>query len=466
MRQLSGVDATFLQMENARVTGHVAGLIIVDPSTAKQPINSDTIREFIRERIHLLEPLRWRLVNVPLGIDRPYWVQDGELDLDFHVRGIGLPSPGNDEQLAKMVAGLTARALDRSHPLWELYVIEGLEGGRVAIMTKLHHSAVDGASGMQITATLLSTDPDATVDPPTSTPRTERVPSELEMLTRGWLGVMASPARGVRLSMQLAREGRDVLRRLQLDGLDSLKPVLRAPSRAPRTSFNRPVTARRNWVFGTIPLSRVKRIKDAAGCTVNDVVMALCTSGLRRWLIEHGELPEAPLQAMVPVSIRAADQANAMGNQVSAVQAALPTQVEDPIERLRIVSTDMLAAKEQLAALPADLLVDFSQFSAPAAAEFAAKAAASVRWADRIMPPYNLVISNVPGPRVPLYYAGALVLANYPVSIITDGVGLNITLQSYRDSIDFGIISSPDLIPDLWELMRYIRDAVDELDPV
>jgi len=461
MRQLSGVDATFLHMENARTTGHVNGVVVLDPSTASGPINADTIREYIAARIHLLDPLRWRLVEVPLGIDRPYWIDDPELDLDFHVRGTALPSPGTALQLADQVARIAARPLDRSRPLWEVYVIEGLEGGRVAVLSKLHHAAIDGKAGMQIMATLMSTDPDTPPPPPPTQPNTgERVPTPLEMWNRGWMGLMARPEQGLRFMVDVAKESRELARKIGFsDPLQSLKKLM-PPSGVPRLSFNATLSAHRNWAFGTVALSDVKMIKDAQGCTLNDVVMAMCAGALRRWLIDHDELPGKPLQALVPVSIRTAEAAASAGNQVSGMVAPLPTHLDTPEERLKAAHEAMLAAKEKHAALPAQLLQDFSQFAAPAAAQLVAQTAANLRWADRIAPPFNVVISNVPGPREPLYYAGALVEANYPVSIVSDGIGLNITLQSYRDSIDFGIVCTPEVMPDIWNLVGYLREEL------
>ncbi|MDN5857177.1 MAG: WS/DGAT domain-containing protein, partial [Pseudonocardia sp.] len=232
----------------------------------------------------------------------------------------------------------------------------------------------------------------------------------------------------------------------------------------PRTSFNAAIGPHRNWAFGTVPLATVKAIRRQTEATVNDIVMALCAAAMRRWLMDHDELPKGPLYAAVPVSIRAADQANAMGNQVSGLMSPLPTHVADPLRRVAEVAAAMKSAKDVHNALPARLLQEFSQFTAPAAAEWAARIAAYPQFAAQLRLPFNLVISNVPGPRETLYFAGAEVLANYPVSMISDGMGLNITLQSYRDNIDFGLISTPELMPDLWNLIGYLGEALAELE--
>lgn len=466
MRQLSGADASFLHMEDSRMTGHVGGLIIIDPSTAERPINVDTIKQHVAERIPVLPPLRWKLVEVPLGIDLPYWIDDHDVDLDFHVRGLALPAPGSEQQLVDQVSRLHARPLDRAHPLWELYVIEGLEGDRAAIYTKLHHAAIDGKSGIQILTTLLSTEPRATAPvPPADMPPSETRPSDMEMLTRGWMGVLAQPNKALELMIKGAAQWQKSMHNLGYAALgEATTSMLKVPPKpAPRLSFNKSVTARRNWAYGSMSLEEVKKIKNQQDCTINDIVMALCAGALRTWMLEHNELPDDPIRAMVPVSIRTAEQAATAGNQVSAMVADLPTNLSDPRARLEAIRSTMRQAKEEFAALPAGLLQEFAQFAAPAAAELVARTAASLQLAEKTPLPFNVVVSNVPGPRQPLYYAGALMQANYPVSMVSDGMGLNITLHSYRDSLDFGLVSCPELIPDLPSIMGYLKDELSVL---
>lgn len=466
MRQLNGIDASFLYMDKMRGVGHVCGLLIVDPAEAGHPINADTVREHLRSRIHLIPPMRWRLVTVPFGIDLPYWIDDPHLDLDYHVRGIALPSPGDDRQLATQVARLASRPLDRTHPLWEMYVIEGLEGGKVAIQTKLHHAAIDGAAGMQLMAILMDLEPDPAsrdLPPPPEKVATEPVPSPVEMWVRGCLGVMGHPEAALRLGANAAKEALGIAKALgRPAGGDRNLPAVRAP----KTPWNRSVSATRNYAFASLSLTEVRSIRSLTGATVNDVVMAICTGALRRWLIEHAALPDKPLLAMVPVSTRTADHAAGVGNQVTAITAELPTDSADPLEQLKQVHESMVKAKDFQKAVPASLLQDFSQFAAPAAAELVARTFSSTRMADYMGLPFNVVISNVPGPREPLYFSGALVEANFPVSIVADGAGLNITVQSYRDHLDFGLVSTPELTPDIWRLMSYFGDALRELSQV
>jgi diacylglycerol O-acyltransferase len=467
MHQLTGLDASYLHMEDARATGHVGALIVVDPSTSDRPITADTIRQHIADRIHLLAPFRWKLVTVPFGIDLPYWIDDPGLDLDYHVREGALPRPGTDSQLAQLVARISSRPLDRAHPLWEYYVIEGLPDGRVGILSKTHHAAVDGKSGMKILTTLLSEDPRSSPPPAPTVSSADPEPSEYDMWVRGWTGIMTRPEKAQRLMADLAKEGE----RLAAShyGLDALKPMNRSrpdTSDAPRLPFNRMLTARRNWAFGTLSLTDAKKVRARYGCTINDVVMAICAGALRRWLKSHDALPDRPIKAMVPISTRTAEDAEASvsgGNQVSGMVADLPTHIAEPGARLKAAHQIMRAAKEKHSALPASLLQQFSQFTAPAAAELVARTAAELRLAEVFDLPFNLVISNVPGPREPLYYAGALLEANYPVSMLAHGMGLNITVQSYRDRMDFGLVSCPELVPDLWSLVDYLGEAMEEL---
>lgn len=462
MRQLSGVDVSFLHVENSRVTGHVGGLLIVDPTTAPELITADAVRRFYASKIHELAPLRWQLVNVPFGFDRPYWHEVQDPDLNYHIRAVTVPSPGSEEELVALVSRLHARPLDRAHPLWEVYVIDGLDSGRVAIYTKLHHAAIDGKAGMKITATVLSANPEIVIPAMAELPPPSAVPSETEMFTRGWDSLLSHPEKAMKLWGDVAKETHRFYSRMLTGGSEWMVDN-NPPQVAPKLSFNRSISAQRNYAFGTASLSDVKRIKEKHNCTVNDVVMAMCTSALRRWLIDHDELPRGPLLAMVPISIREADASDGVGNQVSSLQAVLPTNVEDPVERLKLVSEGMRSAKETHKALPANLLQDFAQFTAPAAAEAVAVAAANMKWADSATMPFNVVISNVPGPRETLYYLGAKLEANYPVSMITDGMGLNITVHSYRDSIDFGLVSTPEFVPDISRLRTYIIEAIDEL---
>jgi diacylglycerol O-acyltransferase len=475
VQQLSGLDTTFLNIETSTTYGHTSGLAIFDPSTAHDPMSFDEVRRIVAERIHLIPPFRRRLVDVPLGLDRPYWIEDPDFDLDFHVRHLGLAQPGTMRQLAEQVERIIARPLDRGRPLWELYFIEGLENGLVAQLTKIHHSAIDGVGGVDaLTATLDLTPEPRHVDPPAHPWEPDRVPSDLEMLNRGLLTLSLKPLRDLNLYLETLNNLPELARAAGIEypslggrqtlssdvGLPMLSEADHAP---PRTIFNTVIGPHRRCAFTSVDLDDIKAIKNAFGVTVNDVILAVSAGALRRYLVDHDDLPDDPLVAMVPISVRADQHAGRDGNQVASMTTSLHTHLGDPAERLQAIHESMKIAKEQHRAVPAELQQDFAEFSPPLVAAQAARLgvrAAAVGWVDL---PYNVVISNVPGPQFPLYGAGAMLLASYPVSTITDGSGLNITAQSYNGKLDFGVVGCREIVPDIWDIVDHLEACVDEL---
>jgi WS/DGAT/MGAT family acyltransferase len=442
-------------------------------------------RHQIERRLHLLEPLRRRLRNVPFNLDHPYWVDDPDFDLDFHVRHTAVAPPGTDEQLAELVARIVGRPLDRSHPLWESYVIDGLPEDRFGILTKVHHATIDGASGAELLVLMLDGDP-AGDDIPTPEDewRPEPVPSDGEVLTRAAANLARKPGRAVVLATRTVRElGRTTRNPAIVAAANQVRAGLRGPlgallnvgrerapegesvgplpSGAPRTPFNAAITPHRRFAFKSTSLTLVKDIKNALGATVNDVVMAACAGGLRTWLEKHDALPDGPLVAMVPVSIRTGEETEKWTNRVSGIFASLPTDEPDPVERVARVHEAMVGAKELFDAVPADALTDFAQFPPPAV--FARAMRTATRLSTRFQMPVNVVISNVPGPREALYTAGAKLLHYYPVSTIVDGQGLNITVQSYLDTLDFGLVACRELVPDLWDMVDAIVEDLEGL---
>jgi diacylglycerol O-acyltransferase len=481
MRQLTSLDAQFLALETSRQSGHVGGLAILDPSTAPGgELGCADIQWLIAERLPLLPPLRWRLVEVPFGLDYPYWVDDPDFDLDFHVRELALPSPGTDQKLADQVARIFARPLDRARPLWELYLIYGLESGHVAMLTKIHHAVVDGLSGAEIMGVLLDLSPEGREPPPSAALGADQRPGDLEMLARGLAGIPRYPVRALR-SLPRALPNLEDTPFGTLPGTGAVSRVAdriqravgrsdggvleRTTLRAPRTSFNGRISPHRRFVFGQLSLDEVKAVKNQHECTVNDVVVSICAAAVRRWLIEHDELPKIPLVAQIPVSVRRTDQSGTFGNRIMLMSAPLYTNVEDPVERLHKTHEALRAMKERHRALPAQLLQDANHFIPPAVFSRAARVTFALSTSNPGRPTWNLVISNVPGPQFPLYCAGARLEATYPVSVITDGMGLNITVMSYRGHLDFGIVADRDQMPDLWSLIDWLREALDELRP-
>ena len=469
MHQLTGLDAAFLAMETPSVFGHVGSVCVLDPSTAPEPLTLERLTRLIEQRLHLLPPFRRRLVEVPFGLDQPYWIEDPAFDIEYHVRELALPAPGDDRQLAEQAARLHARALDRRRPLWEIYLIHGLAGGRMAVYTKVHHAAIDGVSGNDILSSVLDLSPEGRPDEPAPPWECDPEPSALAMLARSALTLSAQPLRAARLTYGLARSLPSfaaTVPRPQLPVIDRLLGRDRnvvvggaAGLRAPATPFNASVGPHRRWSFCSLPFSEVRAVKSRLGLTVNDVVMALCAGALRRWLADHDALTDAPLISAVPVSVRTEEQRGTHGNRVSMMFAPLPTHLADPEDRLRASHEAMRAAKEQHGALPADLLADVTQFAMPALAGQAARLSARLRLLERVNP-FNLIISNVPGPNVPLYYAGAELVAYYPLSAIVDGQGLNITVMSYGGALHFGLIADRDLVPDLDVMARYLAEEL------
>lgn len=463
MQQLSGLDNSFLSMETSTMYGHVTSLAIFEPDAA---LTFEAVKELVASRIHLVPPFRRRLVDVPLGLDHPYWIEDPHFDLDFHIRRIAVPPPGDEYQLAELSARIAARHLDRARPLWEMYIIEGLEGGYTAELTKIHHACIDGVSGAEILGVLLDIERTPAPTPAPEVPwRPENAPSPFEMLGRGMLGVLSKPRVGLRVARKTLRNGPALMRNF---GVTIAPPrpaqLLSRPSEpTPPTPFSGTITPHRRFAFGSLPMSDVKAVKNALGGTVNDVVMTMCAGAIRRWLIDHNALPDAPVHAMVPVSVRTPEQVGTFGNRVSAMVAVLPTNEPDILVRFQKTHDEMTVAKEQHGAIPADILQDFAQFTPPSILGTASRVIARTKIMDRVNPPFNVVISNVPGPQFPLYSAGAKLKGIYPLSAITDGVGLNMTLMSYNGNLDFGLLADWDMVPDIWNLIIALTDELNDL---
>jgi WS/DGAT/MGAT family acyltransferase len=477
VRQLTSLDAQFLALETPRQTGHVGGVAILDPATAPGGrLDSGDMKRLLEERLPLLPPFRWKLAEVPLGLDYPYWVDDQDFDMDFHVRELALPAPGSDEQLAEQVARIFSRPLDRSRPLWELYVIHGLESGYVACFTKIHHAVIDGMSGAEIMGLLLDLEPTGRELPEPPEQGFETKPGDVEMLGRGLLGLPRYPLRALRSLPRAVPNleetpfgalpgagtvGRLAGRAQSVVTGDGAGP--RTTLKAPKTSFNGRISAHRRFAFGQLSLDEVKEVKNQYGSTVNDVVVSICAGVVRRWLVEHDELPVEPLVAQIPVSVRTGEQIGTYGNRIMLMSAPLFTNIDDPVARLEMTHEAMSDMKERHKALPAELLQDANHFIPPAVFSRAARATFSLATSRPGRPTWNLVISNVPGPQFPLYMAGAELVANYPVSVITDGMGLNITVMSYRGHMDFGIVADRDQMADVRCLIDWLQEELEVL---
>ncbi len=482
MRRLTSVDAQFLAIEDGKTHGHVTALGIYDPSTAPGgTLTYDAVHRLVAGRLHLLEPFHWRLVEVPFGLDYPYWHHDPDLDLEFHIRELALPVPGDIRMLSEQVARIVARPLDRSRPLWEIYLIHGLENGRVAVLTKLHHAAVDGMSGAEILGALL--DPSAEgreIEAPAATAPRRDAPGQLEMLARGLVAIPGQRLRALR-GLPRALPHLDQVPTLRaLPGISTAASISRRATRirarttdggvltgrglhAPRTSVNGPIGSHRRIALTNHQLAEIKRIKKHFGVTVNDIVVAICAAALRDWFQDRGELPNEPLLAMIPLSVRTEAERGSYGNRVATMLTPIPTNIADPTERVAAAHRSMDQAKQRHQAIPATMLQDAGEFIPPALLARASRVTTSVAARLTTQAPVNVVISNVPGSPVPLYLAGARLETLHPLSAIAHGTAINITVLSHAGRLNYGIVVDRDSVDDAWPLAGAVDRAHDEL---
>ncbi|HUF98789.1 MAG TPA: wax ester/triacylglycerol synthase family O-acyltransferase [Ilumatobacter sp.] len=490
MKQLGGMDANFLNMETPSTYGHVCSMTIYEPTPGSGGAGLEITKRTILSRMDQLEPFRRRLVTVPFGLDLPYWIDDPDFDIDYHVRHHAVPPPGTPQQLAEVVGRIVSRPLDRSRPLWELYVIEGVENGRyIAQLNKIHHATIDGAAGVILLSAMLDTDPTSVpAERPTERWPVEVLPTSAAMLKLTGYEYLRRPEKMIRLGVHAVRSvaantnnpglaafgdalarplpgpfGKMLRDRLRGDrAVEDELPKL-SSRLAPRTPFNASIGPHRRFAYTSLSLNDAREIRRAFGVTFNDVVMALCAATLRDYLTIHDALPDEPLIAMVPISVRGDDEDDLFRNRVAALTCELATDEPDPVKRLLRISRRMADAKERFDAVSADALQDFTQFAPPAVAGQAMRLFSRMRIADRMKPPVNLIISNVPGPNHPLYSAGAQLKHFYPVSTIADGMGLNMTVQSYNGQLDFGFVGDRDLVPDLWVLIDLLHSSMKQL---
>jgi WS/DGAT/MGAT family acyltransferase len=469
MARLKALDASFLYFETAETPMHVAGCTLFDLPESYRGRFHQVYRDFLATRLDLAEIFRRKLAHTTLALDHPSWVEDRAFDLDYHVRGLVLPAPGSFAQLEAAVARLHGERLDRTRPLWQFTVIEGLADGRAALYSKVHHAALDGGAGMVLTQAMY----DVTPQPrPALAPARPPLPSVEQSALEGLGGLYV-----------------DFLRR-QVDALARFPDLLRAvnnvllpkipegaklgdlipkgelpklpPLISPRTVLNVQITSERSYAARSMPLAPARRLAKASGAKLNDVVMAICAGALRHYLKDRKSLPRRPLVAFVPISLRELGNKD-MSNQVSGMLCSLATNLADPAARLAEIVSSSQSSKKLAATLKDAQPGDYSFIGAPLILSGLSALYGKSGIANWTNPPANVVISNVPGPPVPLFCAEAKVSGLYPVSIPAHGMALNITVQSYVDNLDFGLTADRRAVPDIDVLADYLQQSFDEL---
>lgn len=462
MRRLSGFDTQFLAAEAANTYGHYAGLAVYDTTEAE--LTRERIMALLQERIDGIAPLRWHLKTVPLDLDYPVFV-DSQVDVEEHIYETHVTDVTEPEQLGQAVEIVLATPMRRDRPLWEIHLVRDDGGDRAAVIFKLHHAAADGLSAAVIFSRVLDEDPAGQTLAPDVGAGEGRTPGGPEMLLRGLLGAGLHPLRVARAAPAAlghldqhpalrSMPGMDVISR----GARTVGHLLGgnaddagASLTAPPSRINGPLSAERRVAFGSVPLESVKRVKRALGVSFNDVVIALVGGALRRRLEPEGELPEDPLLAFVPANVRVEGDSE-WGNAISSYVVPIPSHESDAAERVGYAHRVMTEAKRRHESVPATLLSDANMLVPPALFRLVAGGAMQLIGSGRVAPPINLIVSNIPGPPRRLHLAGAPCLAHYPFSLILAGVGLNITVVSYEDQIDVGIVGDAELLPDVWEL--------------
>jgi diacylglycerol O-acyltransferase len=460
MQRLDGMDASFVYLDSPAAPLQVGMTCVFDPSTAPDGYSFRKVRQLVEDRLHLIPPFRRRLVEVPAQLHRPGWIDDPDFDLDQHLHRTRLPGPGGITELKQFASDVFSRPLDPGRPPWEMHVVEGVEGGMVASMTKMHHAAVDGVSGAELTATLLDLEPEPRpVAPPDEPWKPAPPPSPLAMAARAARDL---PREAAAAGSVLARTARAALRLVRHNREPATKPPP-GPFAAPRTTYNAPLTGARQVSLAQVDLDDVRRIKDAAGVTINDVVLAVCADSLRRHLEVHGGLPGQSLVAAVPVSVRTGDQTEASTNRLSAMLVELGTTIDEPMARLQAIAASSRAAKTQHQVLGPDTFSQLADVTPSPLLAAIGTLETRFNLLRRIPPVCNLIVSNFPGPPFPLYCAGARMVAAYPMGPLGLGTALNITVQSYLDTLWFGIVACPEVVPEPETLAAGIHDAIRDL---
>lgn len=458
VQRMRGVDASFLYWETPTLHMHTLKVSIVDPAGFPGGYSFDKFRKVLADALHLLPAFRLRPVHVPLELDYPVLIEDPEFDISRHVRRMQVPTPGGMEGLHTAVGEIASRQLRRGQPLWEITAVEGLEGGKVAFVVKIHHAFADGAAAVGMVQRVLQ---------PVSGPESQEPPPPWEpdpIPGRGELLRMAAVHFGERVVHLPLLLWRTIVARLAILAR-RLRGVRRAgrPFRTPATRFDHALTPARAFSTAVLPFADLREVKDASGATVNDVVLAVCAGALRSYLFAKGELPDRPLVASVPVGTERATEQHLFGNHVNGVFATLPTHEADPLERVRFVQEVMAREKEELQIKGETMFEEWAEYRPGPLVAAVSRFYSNRRMAERHRSMFNLIVSNVPGPREPLQVGGALLTELYSVGPILEGTCLNITAWSYAGQLYVSLLTCPAHVPDIDDLATRLQPALDDL---
>jgi WS/DGAT/MGAT family acyltransferase len=462
MEQLTGIDASFVYLESARAPMHIGGVMF-----CKAPAGGFKFENYVRliqSRLAKSKVFRRRLVNVPLGLDAPYWIEDPNFNLDSHVHHMALPSPGGWDELRKLAQHIFAIPLDLRRPLWSMTFVEGLGGinqlpeGSFALIHKIHHSAVDGMAGVDLLSSLFDLTPDVDLGVKEDRWMPDMEPSNVTLLANAYMHLLAKPKQAIKtakaLTAGLWNVGKNVL-------VEKLPPPV-VPFRGPKTRFNVPVSAQRRFGGAWLPLDEIRAMKDARrGVTVNDIVLEICSGALRAYMNHHAELPENTLTAMAPISVRASTSEG--GNQVSAMLVPLATHLADPLDRLEAIRKSTETSKLRAQAVGATTLMDAAKVVPFTLGAAASRLYGLMEIAKYVRPVFNLVITNVPGPRQKLYFGGGELVGSLGMAPIIDGLGLIIVVTSYQEYLTIAVTSCPEILPDIEYFETCLNNSFKEL---
>jgi WS/DGAT/MGAT family acyltransferase len=465
MRQLTGLDATFTYIEDDHQPQHIGSLGIYDPSTAPGNIAAtyEDIIASIKKRAYLAPLMRQRLHEVPFNMDHPYWLRVADFNAEDHIYQHTLPDPGNWQALCELVSRLHEGMLDRSRPLWEIHLVEGLDAveglpdGAIGVYTKIHHAALDGVAGVQLAMATHDFTPEGDEKPEPGLWQVDPEPVNWELLAKAQLKNSLQPFQYMDFLAQSAPHFADAM-------LGMASGKFPAPQLAPRTRFNGSVSRQRVYDGILTTLDELRAIKSSVpGATINDVVLSICGGALRKYLSNLNELPDQPLLAMAPVNVRTKDETDTAGNQISEMTIGLGTHEDDALKRLKVIAAETAKAKELVTIIGPKTLTEYSQFMPGAFTAAATRLSSQFGMAEMIPPVFNCVVTNVPGAPVPLYSLGSKLVQTWGLGPLTDACGLFHSVSSYCDDITISACSCPKMMPEPSVYMQGMQETLDEL---